>query len=255
MPPERKTFRVTVQGVETELFVQKPSPRQKQEAEKIRSKAFRKAIDDGALLRARAEQILVDQGLWTDADALQYQKLAADIEGNLARIKAGGIKLSEARQLAVEVRILRARQRDLLGRRSALESETAESRADQAEVNCLAALCTVYAEGKDAGKPFFRSVEDFESRADEPVAVLAASHAAFLLYGLDPDYDKRLPENEFLVKYKLADPNDLHLTDKDGHRVDAQGNRIDSSLPDPTAPDSPSEPAPFLDDDGNPLPS
>ena len=47
-----------------------------------------------------------------------------------------------------------------------------------------------------------------------------------MLYGLDPDYEKNLPENKFLVTYKFANEK-LELVNKDGHLIDSEGNLID----------------------------
>ena len=46
-----------------------------------------------------------------------------------------------------------------------------------------------------------------------------------LLYNLDPDYEKKLPENQFLAKYNFVD-QDLHLVDDKGRRVDSEGRLV-----------------------------
>jgi len=46
-----------------------------------------------------------------------------------------------------------------------------------------------------------------------------------MLYGIDPDYEKRLPENEFLKKYKFVD-DQLNYIDKKGRRVDSEGRLV-----------------------------
>jgi flagellar basal body rod protein FlgG len=110
-------------------------------------------------------------------------------------------------------------------------------------------------------------LEDYLSRADDPAAFKGAQVLANMLYGLDNDYEKNLPENKFLIKYKFVNDSlrfinkDGKLTDKDGRLVDEDGryindkgeyidkdgNRIDvdgNFLIDHQ---------PFLDDDGNPI--
>ena len=47
-----------------------------------------------------------------------------------------------------------------------------------------------------------------------------------MLYGLDPDYDSKLVENEFLVDYGFAD-KELRLINEDGHLIDSEGRLID----------------------------
>ena len=46
-----------------------------------------------------------------------------------------------------------------------------------------------------------------------------------MLYDLDPNYDKNLPENKFLKDYKFVD-KELRLVNDDGHLVDSEGRLI-----------------------------
>ena len=79
-----------------------------------------------------------------------------------------------------------------------------------------------------------------------------------MMYGLDEDFEKGLPENEFLVKYKLADESlrlidkqgrfvtrDGQLIDEFGFIVDEEGNRV-SATPEQ---DGPEGFTPFIDDE------
>jgi hypothetical protein len=49
---------------------------------------------------------------------------------------------------------------------------------------------------------------------------------ASMVYGLDNDFEKTLPENKFLHKYKFVDEK-LRLVDKQGRLIDAEGRLID----------------------------
>jgi len=68
-------------------------------------------------------------------------------------------------------------------------------------------------------------MKTFLSKEVDPAIGPAASNLAMMLYGIDPDYEKRLPENEFLKKYKFVD-NELNFIDKQGRRVDSEGRLV-----------------------------
>ncbi len=64
------------------------------------------------------------------------------------------------------------------------------------------------------------------TREEDPVGRPAADQFALLYYGLEPDYEKKLPENEFLLKYKYC-RDDLRLVNPAGELIDLKGRRID----------------------------
>ena len=77
----------------------------------------------------------------------------------------------------------------------------------------------------ETGKTYFGNYEDYLNRDDDPATGQAAGNLAMLLYNLDPDYEKKLPENQFLAKYNFVD-EELHLVDKTGRRVDSEGRLV-----------------------------
>ena len=116
----------------------------------------------------------------------------------------------------------RADLRSLTSERSSLDNNTAEGQADNAQFNYWVSSCTVYS---DSGKTYFSNYEDYLNRDDDPATGQSASSLAMLLYNLDPDYEKKLPENQFLAKYNFVD-QDLHLVDDKGRRVDSEGRLV-----------------------------
>jgi hypothetical protein len=116
-------------------------------------------------------------------------------------------------------------------------------------------------------EPYFKSYEDYNNRSADPVALIAAQNLAGMLYGLENDYEEKLPENKFLKQYKFVDSK-LRLVDKDGKLVDERGRLIDENgrfinekgqfvdkngnLVDDKG-DYLVEFTPFLDDDGKPV--
>ena len=138
-------------------------------------------------------------------------------------------------------------------------------KADNAKFNYLVYACTVYTDNHS--KKYFDSYEDYTNRSTSPEAITAAQNLANMIYGLEENYDAKLPENKFLKNYKFVDEK-LRFINKDGKLVDSEGrlvnedgryindkgelidkegNRVDENgeyLIDFT---------PFLDENGNPI--
>jgi hypothetical protein len=218
----KKQFKVTLDSKEVELCVVRPNVKQRQEGQKVYNKAFRDAVESGAILRGKVNNVMREQNLWDDNKEAEYRKLLEKINGAERKIKSGGIKLNQAKDLALEMRKDRAELRALTSERSSLDNNTAEGQADNAQFNYWVSSCTVYSE---TGKTYFGNYEDYLNRDDDPATGQAAGNLAMLLYNLDPDYEKKLPENQFLAKYNFVD-EELHLVDKTGRRVDSEGRLV-----------------------------
>lgn len=259
-----RDFKVTVDDKEVELCIVSPSAADQKEANKIYNSAFTEALQAKAVVRARLDDLLVDQGLWDQNRQQQFetlQRLLLDGEKKLAK---GGISLKDAKTIALEMRENRIKLRDLISVKTSLDTHTAEGQADNAKFNYLVYACTVY---KDAKNKFFASYNDYLERSSQEVAILAAQNLANMIYGLEANYEEKLPENKFLKDYKFID-NQLRLVDKQGRLVDIQGRLIneDGKLINEQGQlvdrygnllkeDGEYDVAfsPFLDDDGNPV--
>jgi hypothetical protein len=260
----KKVVKVEIGGKEVELAVLRPNAKQRQEAQKVYNRAFREAVESGAILRAKIESVMREQKLWDDQKEAELRKLQASIGEKERKVRSGGIKLSEARDLAIQLRRDRAELRGLNSERMSLDNNSAEAQADNAQFNYWVSVCTVHA---NDGKPYFKSYEDYMTKEDDPAVGPAASALAKIIYNLEDDYEKKLPENQFLVKYKFADES-LHLVDKQGRKVDADGRLVDENgryineagqfvdregnLVDAEGNFLVDE-KPFLDDEGNPI--
>lgn len=218
----KKPFKITLDSKEVELCVIRPNVKQRQEGQKVYNKAFRDAVESGAILRGKVNNVMREQNLWDDNKEAEYRKLLEKINGGERKIKSGGIKLNQAKELALEMRKDRSDLRGLTSERSSLDNNTAEGQADNAQFNYWVSSCTVYL---DTGKTYFNNYEDYLNRDDDPATSPAAGGLAMLLYNLDPDYEKKLPENQFLAKYNFVN-TDLHLVDKQGRRVDSEGRLV-----------------------------
>jgi len=258
------SFSVKIKDKDTEFLIRSPSLTDQREAQKIYNQAFSDAVKSGCIVRGRLNDLLKEQGLWDDQKEQKMntiQQKLIDKEKDLAK---GGISLKAAKQIALDMKTLREDLRDLISVRTNLDNHTAEGQADNARFNYLVSSCLVY---KDSKKPYFNGYEDYLNRASEFVAIKGAQILANMLYGLENDYEKKLPENKFLVKYKLVDEK-LRLVNKEGKLVDSEGRLIDETgryineegkyvdingnLVDSTG-EYIVDFKPFLDDDGKPI--
>jgi hypothetical protein len=223
MATNKKVIEVEIAGKKTELAVVRPNAKQRQEGLKFYNKAFREALESGAILRPKIESVMREQKLWDDNKENSLRQLQNKISENEKKLKSGGIKLSEAREVALALRKYRGEIRILTSEKINLDNNSAEAQADNAQFNYYVSACTVYG---DSGKPYFKSYDEYMSKDDDPVVAKAASAMAQIIYNLEEDYDKKLPENEFLVKFKFADQG-LHLINKQGKKIDAEGRLVD----------------------------
>ena len=248
-------------GQEVELAVIKPTPKQEKDADLEQRKAFRYFAEKGLMLRAKLESYLRSQNLWDDDKQKQVEELDKTLrEGYKKLYEVGGLKLSEARQICLDMRAARNKRLLLLADYYALDNNSVEGQAQDVRQNYLVSVCTVY---NETGKPVFESLADYDNRAASKLGYDAAANMAKLTHEVDDSFEKELPENKFLLKYKLCDEK-LRLVNKDGHLIDADGRLVDENYhyvtedgkqcyQDGRLVDEKKEPAPFLDDEGNPL--
>lgn len=259
-----RNFTVKIDDKDVEFVVRTPSLEDQREATKAYNQAFSDAIKAKAIVRAKIDEILKEQGLWDDSKQNKFDILQQKILEGERTLAKGGISLNKARSVALEVKNLRAEIRDLISVKTSLDNNTAEGQADNARFNYLVSVCTVY---KDNNQAYFNSMQDYLDKSTDIVAIKAAQTLANMLYGLDNDYENNLPENKFLKDYKFVD-DQLRLINKEGHLIDEDGRLIDENGRYVDAEgnfvdkfgyridedgDYVVESKPFLDDDGNPV--
>jgi hypothetical protein len=259
------TFKIKIDNIEEDFTIKSPSLGDQREAQKVYNQAFSDAVKSGCIVRARLDDLLKEQGLWDDHKQARFNKLQQQILDHEKTLSKGGINLKAAKEIAVKMKDLREDLRELISVRTNLDNHTAEGQADNARFNYLISSCLVYSNNKD--KKYFKNYEEYLSRAAESIAIKAAQVLANMLYGLDNDYEKKLPENKFLVKYKFVDDK-LRLINKEGKLIDIDGRLVDEfgrfinekgqyvdkggSLVDENG-DYVTDFKPFTDDDGNPV--
>lgn len=262
-------IRTVVEGDVT-VLVKKPTQKELTDSQIPYNKAWRKALDEGVMIRAKLNEYLTAQGVWSDEKQKSYEKYIKEINAKELLLKKGGIPLKKAKSIALELKRTRQEFRELISDRTAYDNNTAEGLADNARFDYLVSVCVLDPSTK---KPVFKNLDDYNDRGSEAWAIKAASELANFLYNLDPNYEKSLPENNFLSKHKFTDEKG-RLINKDGHlisvddagverlineegyfvaydedgnqyRVNRDGEKVEN--------EDEIVQAPFLDDDGNPI--
>jgi hypothetical protein len=203
------------------VFIKLPDSKVNKDAQLIYNKAFREALQDGAILRQKLNSVMREQGVWDDEKQEEYDGVLKQITDKELQIRKGGISLKEARVKALELRDHREEFRSLIAEKSSMDGNTAEGQADNERFSYI-----VYASLIDEkGHKVFDNFEKYQEADSMPYVIEAAGKLAEKLYGLDPDYDRNLPENKFLVDYSFAN-EELRLVNDDGHLVDRDGRLI-----------------------------
>jgi hypothetical protein len=218
------TVKVKIDDVEVELKVVKPTSAQRAESEKIKSKKFRAAIENGDYLKGELKNILRKRGQWSDESETELKELEKKVDDGCRRLNEGGFELDEAKKLAYDISSWRIQMVNLLSVYADATDLTAEGQADNAAFDYLVSVCAVY---NDSGKPFFESYDDYLSRKEEDYSFSIASKVNEVLNGgFDESVFASLPEYQFLKEYGFIDEK-LRRIDEKGRLVDAQGRLID----------------------------
>lgn len=214
----------TEDGKAINLNIKTPTANELQRAQMEANKVFRLGLESKALLRSRLTEYLIEQGLWNEDMQTKLDNIASKIYEKEKILMAGGIKRSEAKKICMEIRDLRVDQARLLVNQRQHDLYTAEAQAENAKFDFLVSVCTL----DEEGKPYFTNVDDYKSRATEQAAADAASAVAEVVNQYDPDWEKKLPENKFLLQHGFVN-EELQFIDKNGKLVDVDGRRVDDN--------------------------
>ena len=268
MAPEESNVKRTFEYNGIKYAVNRPSVKQQQAANKLRSKTFNEALRNGDLLRDQLDSELRKRGDWNDDREADYQRLRKEVSDYELALKKGGIKLSRDKELALEMIDKREQMVGMLSSRTELDNNTCEGQADAVRFNSLFAECLVY---EETGEKYFPGgLEEYTEASNDPVAVQGATEFYYLISGTE-NLDDTLPENTFLKKYKFTDEQNRlidaegKLITRDGKHIDEEGRYVKWNA-DGTSifvdidgvelneeGDYEIEEVPFLDDDGKPI--
>jgi hypothetical protein len=260
----RKTFKTMIDDKEVELAIVSPSSKVLHNAQLHYGKIFADALKNGALLKVKLESFMREQDLWNDTKESEYNTLNNQLRESALKLKKGGIRLKEARRLSLEMRKLRFKLRNLVAERVSLDSNTAEGQADNSRFNFIVSQCLVY---NDTDDLVFETFDNFIENMTADYVVQASRLLSSLLYGLDDNYERNLPENKFLLDWKFVDEKlrlinekgqfvneDDHLVNEDGFLINEKGEFVDINNNVLTETGNFAvESKPFLDDDDKPI--
>ena len=227
MQQNKIAFEVEKDGKALKLAVVKPSIKVQQAARLIAAKSFADSVKNGVLLEAKLNTFMKEQKIWDDVRELEAKELRDKLTENeqIVAGKVNGTTKTKAREAALQMRKDRVKLRQLTADVDSLRSNTVEVRSQDAEFNYYVSQCTLDA---DKGTPYFASLADYENRESDPVTLAAANNFAVLFYQLDPDYEKKLPENKFLLAQAFCNDK-LQLVDDKGRLTDTEGHLIDEN--------------------------
>jgi len=186
---------------------------------------------------------MIEQGVWSKEKEDELKELGEKIHDGEKRLSTGGIKLAEARKIAIDMRINRIKRTELLSELGQNDSNTLEGQSENAKFNFLASRCII---SEETGKPVYKDTDDYLLHGSDDVALKGAELFAEMQYGLNRNYEKQLPENKFLQKWNFVN-DELRLVNKDGKLIDIDGRLIDDNGR------YIDENNNFVDIDGNPL--
>lgn len=199
-----------------------PNLRVKNRAETIKTKAWFKAVEDGAMLAEKMDDFLKEQGVWDVEVEAEVKLLNQERENALNVLRRGGCTLEEAREAALKAFDLREKILQKTSKKMSYAGMTVEGRAANAEFDYLVSQCVVYNNEKDT--LYFKSHEDYLNRKNNTDAIMAANKFSEIYYDLgDIDLTE---EKEFLLKYKMVD-EEFNLINDKGQKVDRKYNLVD----------------------------
>lgn len=213
-------------GKKVELGIRNLLAEDWDEAEKIRAakvaRLFRQKGDNKLLSRVELAKYLEDNDIWTKKDEEKVIQLNKDIVELLEKLKNknGKMTLAEGRKVCLQINDKRLEIIRVSEKRQYLDDVTMEAIAEQEKIDFLVYISTVY---PDTGKNYWESFEDMKNDKNGPVFNLAYRNSIKNIYGYDPDYEKQLPENKWLVKYKFKNEEGYYTDRKTGQVVDRDG--------------------------------
>ena len=231
MSDKRKEVEVKFEDKEKasiKIYVEKPNNDVVKRADRCRAKAWNECIMDGIVTKKELSALMKKRGLCSEAKSDEQEAVTKEINRLEQKLylECGKreSKKEEGKTLAVDIRKKRNELRELISEKMSLEENTAEALADNSRFDFLVAHCTFH----KGGEKVYKDMEDYNSKSADEIAFAAASELAAMMYALDSDFEKNLPENKWLKNRELVN-DELALVNKDNKRVDLEGRVIDEN--------------------------
>jgi len=219
------------------IYVEKPNNEVVKGADRYRAKAWNECILDGIVTKKELSTLMKKRGIWSDKKEDEQEAISKEINQLEQKLylECGkrNSKRAEGKEIAIQIRRKRNELRQLISEKMGLEENTAEALADNSRFDYIVAHCTFHANGEKV----YKDIDDYNSKSADEVAYTAASALAEMMYSIDSDFEKNLPENKWLKNRELVN-DDLALVDDKGRRVDLEGRLINDE-------------GYYIDEDGN----
>ncbi len=207
------------------IYVERPNNSIVAASDKYKAKVWNQCLAEGILTKMELAKTMKERKIWDEDKDKRQAEIIAEIAKKERSLYLGDGKkrtVSDGRNVAIEIRKLRNELRDLMGERISLEENTAESISDNAKFDYLVSECTKH----ENGDRVYESLEDYNSKSADEIALAAAGKLAQILYSLDDNFENNLPENKWLTRYGLTD-KDGHLINEESKKVDVSGRVVD----------------------------
>ena len=160
-------------------------------------------------VKERLDKLIESLNLSEEKEA-KVKEIRKELEKKGRLLEEGGIELKKAKLIADEMRELREELLKLNFKLSEISSLTAETQAENEELNFLISCC-VFANGK----PYFKSLDDYYQKVgDDPVATVASLQFQYMWYGLDNDVSSSFIENKFLKEFGFEKEEEVEVKER-----------------------------------------
>lgn len=178
--------------------VRLPNSKERAEGERIYNRTYNSALKDGCPLEAEIMGMAREHGIWSDEKDQELSALSEELNQKAAVLDEGGIELDEAKEIALDMRKLRAKLMVLNFTLGELKGESANRKADDARINYFVSQCVL----TEGGGKAFKSIDDFYLRQNEDLTQLATLYFSQVWYNYNEDTFS-FPEESFLKEYGL----------------------------------------------------
>lgn len=202
-------------GQSVKVVVKRPNKALVTKAQQIYSQCVRLGLQNGLMFAASLDNYMKEQKIWGEEQESQISEWRNKIFDLTQQLKSGKdkdgntLKVSEGKNIAYEIRILKNKINELNAVKNGLADNTVESVADNSRFDFLATNSIF----REDGSLVFNNVEEYSACSDQEYVQKAAYELMSMLYNIDGDWMKKTTENSFLIKFGFIDEETLMSKD------------------------------------------
>lgn len=217
-------------GNKIKLDIIKPNNKTQKEAQrqynlKIAQLLKRSVETNETLLtRSQLDEYLSKIGVWTEEHEKKFLSIQLEIRSCELILRKGGIKLSEARAVAIRAKSMRAQLMNMYMKRNEFDASTIESMAEEHKMHYLISECVLK---HNSQLKYFNGINDYINKSDQKASIDCAIEISAMLYGYNKNFDNELIENKWLVENGFMNKDGQLI--QNGKSIDVAGNKIDKN--------------------------